>query len=128
LMADIEREFRQVAILDFNGRKAVFTGTKAPEWRGEFVGEDYVVIGNLLAGKEVLDHMAMEFECSNGDLAWRMARALKAGSQSGGDKRGDKSAALIIANTEKVKIKLKVNMHGNPVEELCRQLKTLNAK
>ena len=58
LMKDSERELRQVAIMNLNGRKAVFTGTNAPEFRGEIVGESYVVVGNLLAAKEVVKSMA----------------------------------------------------------------------
>jgi len=122
LMEDHGRELRQVAIMDFNGRKAVFTGLNAPEFRGEIIGESYVVIGNLLAAKEVVKNMAEEFNRSSGDLAWRMARALKAGSESGGDRRGEKSAALIMVNTEEVKVEIKVGKHVNPIGELFQKL------
>jgi uncharacterized Ntn-hydrolase superfamily protein len=122
LIEDTERELRQVAIMDFKRRKAVFTGVKAPEFRGEIVGEDYVVVGNLLAGKEVVSSMAREFENSSGDLGWRMVRALKAGSESGGDRRGEKSAALIVVSTEKVEVKIKIHKHVNPIEELFPRL------
>jgi uncharacterized Ntn-hydrolase superfamily protein len=122
LMEDSERELRQVAIMDFNGRKAVFTGANAPEFRGEIVGESYVVVGNLLAEKEVVKSMAEDFERSSGDLAWKMARALKAGSESGGDRRGEKSAALTVVSTEKVEVEIKVDKHANPIGELFRRL------
>jgi len=123
LTDDPERELRQVAIMDFKGRKAFFTGVNAPEYRGEMIGEEYVAIGNLLAGKEVLSSMAKQFESSSGDLASKMTKALKAGSESGGDKRGEKSAALIVVGTKRVNMKLMVDMHENAVEELCRKLK-----
>jgi len=122
LMEDLGRELRQVAIMDFNGRKAVFTGVNAPEFRGEIVGEGYVVVGNLLARKEVVKSMAEEFERSSGDLAWRMAKALKAGSECGGDRRGEKSAALIVVSTEKVEVEIKVDKHVNPIGELFQKL------
>jgi uncharacterized Ntn-hydrolase superfamily protein len=121
LMEDPGRELRQVAIMDFKRRKAVFTGANAPEFRGEIVGESCVVFGNLLAEK-VVKSMAEEFERSSGDLAWRMARALKAGSESGGDRRGEKSAALIVVSTEKVELEIKVATHANPVGELFQKL------
>jgi len=76
----------------------------------------------LLAEKEVVKSMAEEFERSSGDLAWRMARALKAGSESGGDRRGEKSAALIVVGTEKVELEIKVAKHANPVGELFQKL------
>ena len=122
LMEDLGREIRQVAVMNFNGRKAVFTGVNAPEFRGEIVGDSYVVIGNLLAEKEVVKNMAEEFERSSGDLTWRMARALKAGSESGGDRRGEKSAALIVVSTEEVEVEIKVDKHANPIEKLFQKL------
>jgi len=122
LMEDLGRELRQVAIMDFNGRKAVFTGFNAPEFRGEIAGESYVVVGNLLARKEVVKSMAEEFERSSEDLAWRMAKALKAGSECGGDRRGEKSATLIVVSTEKVEVEIKVDKHVNPIGELFQKL------
>lgn len=125
LMEDSERELRQVAIMDFKKRKAVFTGAKAPSFHGEFVGENYVVIGNLLAGKEVVNSMAKEFENLSGDLVQRLAMALKAGKESGGDKRGEKSAALIVVGSEKVEAEIKIDVHEKPIEELCHKLRIL---
>lgn len=122
LREDIERELRQVAIMDFKKRKAVFTGVKAPEFHGELVGEDHVVVGNLLAGKSVVPGIAEEFEKASGELAWRMAKALKAGSESGGDRRGERSAALIVVGQEEVRVKIKVDEHKAPIEELICKL------
>jgi uncharacterized Ntn-hydrolase superfamily protein len=122
LKEDPEKGMRQVAVMDFERRKAVFTGVSAPEWRGEIVGDDYVVIGNLLSRKEVVNAMAKQFESTRGDLAWRMAKALKAGGESGGDKRGERSAALIVVDTEKVEVEMKVDAHKSPIEELFHKL------
>jgi len=121
---DAERNLRQVAIMDFKRGKAVFTGTNVPEYHAEITGEDYIVIGNLLSRKELISNMAKQFESFNGDLAWKMVKALKAGSESGGDKRGEKSAALVMIGTEKVEVEIKVSAHKNPVEELFRKLKS----
>ncbi|MEM3700301.1 MAG: DUF1028 domain-containing protein [Candidatus Bathyarchaeia archaeon] len=123
LMEDLERNMRQVAIMDFKGRKAVFTGCGVPEFYAEFVGKDYVVIGNLLSTKDVVKSMAREFEVSEGSLALRMVKALEAGSKSGGDKRGERSAAFIVVSGEKVEIEIKISMHEQPIEELSRRLK-----
>ena len=125
LMEDPERELRQVAIMDFKKRTVVFTGAKTPGFHGELVGENYIVIGNLLTGKEVVNSMAKEFENASGDLAQRLAMALKAGNESGGDKRGEKSAALIVVGTEKVKVEIKIDVHEKPIEEMCRKLRIL---
>jgi uncharacterized Ntn-hydrolase superfamily protein len=125
LGADPEKNLRQVAIMDFKREKAVFTGADAPKYHGEVIGDDYIVIGNLLSGKEIISSMAEEFESSDGGaLAWKMMRALKAGSESGGDKRGEKSAAVVVIGTEKVEVEIKIGVHENPVEELFRKLKS----
>jgi len=123
LYEDSGRELRQVAIMDFKGRKAFFTGANVPDWHGEATGESYVVIGNLLAGENVVPSIAEEFERTRGELAWRMVRALKAGSEAGGDRRGEKSAALIVIDQRKVKVRMKVDEHENPVEELICKLR-----
>ena len=124
LAEDSGRELRQVAFMDFAGRKAVFTGSNTPEWRGEIIGEDYIVVGNLLRNNKILKSMAMQFENSSGNLALRMAKALKTGSESGGDKRGERSAALIIVSDREVEVNLRVDFNENPVQELLHQLET----
>lgn len=123
LMEDHGRELRQVAIMDFKRRRAVFTGASVPYRRGEATGEDYVVIGNLLARKNVVLRIAKEFERTSGDLALRMVKALEAGSKSGGDKRGERSAALVVVGLEEAEVKIKVHEHKSPIEELTRKLR-----
>jgi len=122
LMEDRQKELRQVAIMDFKTRKAAFTGVKASDFRGEVVGKDYIAIGNLLTGEEVVNSMAKEFENSSGNLALRLSMALKAGSESGGDMRGEKSAALIVVSATKVETKIRIDIHENPIAELLRRL------
>lgn len=122
LRRDPGREFRQVAMMDAEGRKAVLTGRRVPEWRGESVGEDYIVIGNLLAGREVIGRMADEFKRSAGSLAWRMTRALEAASESGGDRRGERSAALIVVGAKSVEVEIRIDEHRTPIQELSRKL------
>ncbi|MEA2089510.1 MAG: DUF1028 domain-containing protein [Thermoproteota archaeon] len=128
LERDSGRELRQVAMVNANGKKAVFTGRIVPECHGEAVGEDYVVIGNLLARREVVSRMAEEFEKSTGSLAWRMIRALKAGSDSGGDRRGERSAALFMVNAKNIEVKIKVDEHRTPIKELSRKLRTFGGR
>ena len=123
LAEDYERNFRQVAIMDFKGRKAVFTGVYAPEFHGEVIDDYFIVIGNLLANENVVKSIAEKFKETKGSLAFRMAYALKAGSESGGDKRGEKSAALILVGLKDVKLKIRIDRHKAPIEELIRKIK-----
>ncbi|MCK4425027.1 DUF1028 domain-containing protein, partial [Candidatus Bathyarchaeota archaeon] len=123
LKEDSKRELRQVAIMDFKRRRAVFHKTVVSCWSGEATGEDYVVVGNLLAGKRVASSIAEGFERTCGDLGLRMVKALEAGSESGGDRRGERSAALVVVGLEKVEVKIKVRSHRSPIKELTRKLR-----
>lgn len=123
LAEDYQREMRQVAIMDFALRKAFFTGSKTPEWRGEIIGENYIVIGNFLKNAKVIESIADSFINSQEDLALRLLTALKAGSESGGDKRGEKSAAIIVVDTVKVRLNLSIDEHETPIQELMKLVK-----
>lgn len=118
LAEDPQREMRQVAIMDFAGRKAIFTGAKVPGGRGEIVGENYIVIGNLLKNFKVLESMADRFEKTHGNFVLRLLEALKAGSEGGGDKRGEKSAAIVVVDKAKVLLNLRIDESPNPIQEL----------
>jgi uncharacterized Ntn-hydrolase superfamily protein len=124
LKNDEERETRQVIIIDKNGRRAAFTGKETIDWKGHLMGKDYVVAGNILAGRQVIESMARTFENTRGELARRLLAALEAGQKSGGDKRGKTSAALLVTEKESTAQQqftfLYVDIHENPVEELKR--------
>jgi len=96
LRADENRESRQVAIIDNQGRTAAFTGTNPGDWKGHKCGTNYCAQGNSLAGPGVLDAVVKSFESSTGPLAERLLAALDAGQAQGGDKRGKQEAYLII--------------------------------
>lgn len=120
LAEDPQREKRQVAIMDFAGRKAVFTGTETPKERGEIVGEDYVVIGNLLKSVKVLESMADCFKKTCGNFVLRLLEALKVGSETGGDKRGEKSAAIKVVDKTKVLLNIRIDKSISPIQELMK--------
>jgi len=122
LVRDPEREMRQVAIMDFAGRKAVFTGLMVPKFHGEIIAKDYVVIGNLLRNERVLKCVAENFKNLRGNMARRMLEALRAGSICGGDSRGERSAALIVVDKEHVRVNLRVDYSKNPIQELLNRL------
>jgi uncharacterized Ntn-hydrolase superfamily protein len=124
LKEDSKRELRQVIIIDKDGRTGGFTGKKTADWKGHLVGANYVVAGNMLVGKEVIEAMAHEFESSEGELSERLMKALEAGQRAGGDKRGKKSAALHVMNHQETRTRpfldLRVDLHPEPVRELRR--------
>ena len=121
---DQDRESRQVIMIDTEGRTAAFTGKETIGWKGHLVGKDYVAAGNMLAGSKVIGAMAQAFENSEGELAEGLLKALEAGQEAGGDKRGRMSAALLVVGREqrgnRPILDLRVDEHPNPVRELRR--------
>lgn len=131
LKDDPERESRQVIVIDKDGRTAAFTGKETNDWKGHVVGKDYVVAGNMLVGSKVIEAMAQTFETSEGELAERLMKALEAGQEAGGDKRGRASAALVVASHKRGTspiLDLKVNKHPDPVRELRRTFENRRSK
>jgi len=125
LQRDVDREKRQVIIIDAQGRTAVFTGRKNIGWNGHMVGKDCVVAGNMLVGSHVVEAMVEPFEATKGKLAERLLKALEAGQEAGGDKRGRMSAALLVAGEQWISetrpvLDLRVDVHQDPVKELRR--------
>lgn len=92
---------RQLGIVDRRGRVASYTGSRCMSWAGGMCGRSYAVQGNLLAGPEVVEAMADAYEAGSG-LAFtvRLVRALVAGDEAGGDRRGRQSAALKVWRAE----------------------------
>jgi uncharacterized Ntn-hydrolase superfamily protein len=122
LSSDPEVERRQVGIVDSLGNTAAHTGALTDSWRGHLRGEGYTVMGNLLTGREVVIAMANAFETSEGEpFAERLVRALEAGQEAGGDKRGRQSAAIRMIESQPYPyLDLRVDEHQDPVAELRR--------
>jgi uncharacterized Ntn-hydrolase superfamily protein len=93
---DPQRDVRQVAVIDAQGRVAAHTGAKAIAAAGHRVGAQYSVQANMMANGRVWPAMAEAFEKAGGDLADRLLAALDAGQAAGGDIRGRQSAAILV--------------------------------
>lgn len=119
---DKEDEKRQYAIVDNEGNAAGYTGTDTVPWAGHHIGDQFVVAGNMLVGKETIDAMKESFEATEGDyLPERLLAALAAGQKAGGDKRGKQSAALYVADeNEYALVDIRADEHPDPVTELQR--------
>ena len=119
---DPGRDLRQLAIVDKDGRAAAYTGTRCIPWAGHIVGAGYACVGNILVAEGVVEAMAREFQNSISDeLPERMIRALEAGQEAGGDRRGRQSAGMTVVNEEEYPwIDIRVDDHEDPVPELRR--------
>ena len=120
--SDRGRDLRQVAIVDRDGHTAAYTGAKCIPWAGQVEGGSYVCLGDILTGEEVVKAMALAFEASvDEELPERLLRALEAGQEAGGDRRGRQSAAIRVIHTEEYPYcDLRVDDHPDPVAELRR--------
>jgi uncharacterized Ntn-hydrolase superfamily protein len=96
LAADPDREVRQVAVVDAQGRAAAHTGAKCIQAAGHEVGEGFTVEANLMDQPTVWPAMAKAYRGAKGDLAERLLAALRAAQAEGGDIRGQQSAAILI--------------------------------
>ena len=133
---DAQRESRQVAMIDAQGRVLAFTGKLAIAAAGHRVGRDYAVQANLMANDKVWPAMAAAFEGAKGDLADRMLAALDAAEAVGGDIRGRQSAALVVVRGKGTGrpwvgadrlFDVRVDDHPQPLTELRRLVRLQRA-
>jgi uncharacterized Ntn-hydrolase superfamily protein len=132
LKTDEHPEWRQVGMIDAKGNRAAHTGKQCIREAGHVIGDDFIVMANLMEKNTVWRAMADAYRNSTGDLAERMLAALEAAQAEGGDIRGRQSAAMIIVREKSTGtdyrdrlIDLRVEDHPNPLVEL-RRLVTLN--
>ena len=120
--ADPEARYRQLGVVDRDGRAASHTGPDCMRWAGGLAGDGFAAQGNLLAGPAVVRAMADAYRSSAGwPLAERLVAALAAGDAAGGDRRGRQSAALRLWSHAPVD--LRVDDGPDPVTELSRLLR-----
>lgn len=129
LAQDPQKDVRQVAMVDREGRVAAWTGPKCIAAAGHQTGAGFSVQANLMDKPTVWPAMARAFEAAKGDLADRLLAALDAAQGEGGDIRGRQSAALIVvrgkASGEPWRdslVNLRVDDHPEPLTELRRLL------
>ena len=119
---DDGREHRQLHVLGADQRFAAHTGGECIPWCGHWLGDDFSVAGNMLAGPQVVAETVRFFrENESMALPRRLIGALKAGEKAGGDMRGKQSAALVIYNDQDYsELDLRVDDHVEPLLELAR--------
>ena len=129
LAQDPQKDVRQVAMVDAQGRVAAWTGPKCIAAAGNQTGNGFSVQANLMDKPTVWPAMARAFEAAKGDLADRMLAALEAAEAEGGDIRGRQSAALIVVRARSTGepwndrlVDLRVDDNPAPLVELRRLL------
>ncbi len=133
---DPEPELRQVAVIGFDGSKAVFNGSSIPAEYGSYVGEYCVCIANLVKSPRIAEAMCRRFDEVVHVVEFHEAllRALEEGAKLGGDLRGDRSAAMLVCGStvygklyDKV-IDARVDYSTNPIKELRKVIEMMIAR
>lgn len=120
LNADDWREYRQVAVVDRQGRTAFFSGKEALGIYHAVAGKQCVAAGNLLAEKAVIQAMVSAFEQAPGSLGDRLMASMLAAVAAGGEAGPVHSAALkIVGDVSWPIADLRVDWADeNPIEQL----------
>jgi uncharacterized Ntn-hydrolase superfamily protein len=115
-------DWRQLAMIDREGRTASFTGASCKPEIGDAHGRDCVAIGNIVRSAEVAAAMVRAFEADpKAHLAARLVAALKAGDEAGGEFKPLVSTALIVAHREAFPyVDLRVDSDPDPIAKLAR--------
>lgn len=131
---DESRDVRQVAMVDTQGNAAAFTGSRCIAAAGHVIGDGFSVQANLMVNESVWPAMKDAYEHADGDLADRLLAALEAAQASGGDIRGQQSAALLVVAGERSErswegrlFELRVEDHPRPLDELKRLVRLQRA-
>ncbi len=126
LAADPQAAYRQVAVVDADGRVGVHTGERCIAFAGDAAGEQFSAQANMMATPDVWPAMARAFEAAAGPLPRRLMAALHAAEAHGGDVRGRQSAALLVVPAEaepwQALADLRVDDDAEPLDELSRLL------
>ena len=80
---------RQYGIIDLvnGGRAAAYTGENCYNYKSHVVGKNYVVLGNILLGQDILDTMETTFINQYGTLEEKLISSLMAANIIGADSR-----------------------------------------
>jgi len=93
-------EYRQVTVVDAQGRTAMFTGREALGVHHAVTGDQCVAAGNLLTAPHVIDAMTAAFGRAQGALADRLLSAMRAAVDAGGEAGPVHSASLQIVDAQ----------------------------
>lgn len=116
-------DYRQLTIIDAQGRTAAFSGAKVLGVNAVASGENAVSAGNLLATTGVVQAVIDQFEQTDPAkaLGARVITAMQAGLAAGGEAGPLKSAGLLVVDKESWPIAdLRVDWHDAPLTELAQ--------
>jgi len=93
-------KYRQVLVIDSEGRTAIHSGENALGIWTSAVGVDCASGGNMLANDTIPEAMTGEFQNTSGTLGDRLVLAMQAGLAAGGEAGPVHSAGLLIVDKQ----------------------------
>lgn len=126
---DPDHAWRQIAILDREGKGVAHTGSGTRPWSGHHVGDGFVAFGNVLAGPKVIDAIVEGFTAQPNDaLEFRLLAALEGGRDAGGQVGNEghlperSAAVVVVSEPDHPDVDVRVDLHDDAVTELRRVL------
>ena len=115
-------EWRQLAVVDVQGRTAVRSGERTLGRYGTAVGDGVVCAGNLLADRTIPEWMVARFLVAAGPFPARLLAAMREALDRGGEEGPVRSAGLLVAWHETWPlVDLRVDWtEGDPIAELVK--------
>jgi len=113
---------RQLAAIDSEGRVAAFTGDDCLDYAGHDIGDNFVVLGNVLSSPATIEGMKKGFHDSKGQpFARRLIASLEGGRDAGGQRGGQQSSDIaVFGDRETPLLDLRIDLNEEPVAELLR--------
>lgn len=116
-------DYRQLLVLDAQGRAAVHSGGRALGVFGSAVRENAVAGGNMLANLDVLDALVDTALATPGRIEERLYAALQAAIVAGGEAGPVHSAGIAVVSDAGWRVTdLRVDWHESPIDELGKAL------
>ena len=113
-------DYRQLLVVDAEGRSAIHSGAQVLGVWGQAMGQDCAAGGNLLADAAVPQAMVAAFETATGHLGDRLMAALQAGLAAGGEAGPVHSAGMKIADKlDWPLVDLRIDWSDEPIAALA---------
>lgn len=115
-------DYRQLALVDANGRTAAFSGVRTLGIHRTAEAQDAVAAGNLLADRQVPERMVAAFRDSAGaPLGDRLLGAMRAALDAGGEEGPVRSAGMLLVRDVPWPVAdLRVDWSDDPIGDLER--------
>jgi uncharacterized Ntn-hydrolase superfamily protein len=112
--------WRQLAVIDRQGKTAHFSGSKITSIHGAASGSNCIAVGNVLRAGQVPATMVEGFEADRSQpLPARLLAALAAGNAAGGEIKSLVSAALLVVHDQCFPyVDLRVDRAVDPIKTL----------